>query len=566
MARGCLIGIVFLAALFAGYYYVLTPRVEWPGNAFLSGFGAIFTGLFISGIFGILRAYRDARRLRGASSNAVGTFKDGEMVAVAGAIRPLDAPLTAPFSGTPCVAYDYDIVHIAHRSTSDGTETYEQHDISGLALTPSIIETPTGGVRLLSFAMLEEFPRQLQNSPSAQDRARDYVARTTFKPMGLTKVFTAFGALSEALTDEDGAVRMDWRMNDGEINYSQATIRERLVLPGQQVNAVGKYSSDKRGLIAEGMTSLIQLRPGDAQTASRNMVRSAWTALAFSTLFFVVCHAFIVGLYYASVTRYQRSSPSEQESALRIAVQNRDANEIHRVIQQGVDPNVRGSRHSTMLHDLRDADMVRVLLKEGANPNLADDDHYTPMMMAARMGLTDVVEALIAGGAQVNQARPDGGTALNDAIEGDHADTIAALEKHGATSDVVTEANGEPLPADGGEPMQVVRALLTAIHARDTQGIDAAHVPRKSDYSSADWDFYHRVYPEKPVMLSGFVHGDTATLTIGGPTIHQPPLIWHYQLVRYRGEEWKIARQWETDAPSQAASGPAEPVERPRPR
>ena len=561
MARGCLVGIVFLAALFGGYYYVLTPRVEWPGNAFLSGFGAVFTGIFISGVFGLFRAYRDGRRLRGASSNAVGTFKDGQMVAVAGVIRPLNAPLAAPFSGTPCVAYDYDIVHIAHRSTDNGTETYEAHDISGLALTPSIIDTPTGGVRLLSFAMLEEFPRQLQNSPSARDRARAYVANTLFKPMGVTKVFSAFNALSEALTDEDGAVRMDWRMNDGEIEYETSTIRERLVLPGQQVSAVGKYSTEKRGLIAEGMTSLIQLRPGDAETATRQMMRTAWSTFGAGTLFFVVCHIFIVAVLFMSGTRYQRQTPSQQESALRLAVQDKNVEAIQRVIRQGVDPNVRGSRNSTILDDLRDADMVRVLTKAGANPNLADDDEYTPLMTAARMGLTDVVEALIDGGAQVNKKRSDGGTAMNDAVEGDHPETVAALEKHGATSDLVTEANGEPLPADGGEPMQVVRAMLIALHARDPKGIDATHLPRQSDYRNADWDFYHRINPEKPVMLAGFVNGNTATLTVGGPTIHQPPITWHYQLVRYHGESWLISREWSTEGEVKPPSGPAEPVE-----
>jgi ankyrin repeat protein len=560
MARGCLLGIVFLAALFGAYYVVLTPRVEWPGNAFLSGFGAVFSGIFISGLFGVFRAYRDARRLRGASSNAVGTFKDGETVAVAGTIRPLDAPLTAPFSGTPCVAYDYDIVHIAHRSTSNGTETYEQHDISGLALTPSIIDTPTGGVRLLSFAMLEEFPRQVQNSPSAHDRARDFVARTTFKPMGLTKVFTAFNALSEALTDEDGAVRMDWRMTDGEINYNSATIRERLVLPGQQVNAVGKYSTERRGLIAEGMASLIQLRPGDAQTASRKMVGSAWSTLAIGTLFFVVCHAFIVGVFFMSETRYKRVSASQQESALRIAVQNRSAEEVQRVIRQGVDPNVHDSNGRTVLHDLREADMVRVLIAAGAKPDVIDSDGYTPLMLAARMGLTDVVTALIDGKASVNLARPDGGTALNDAIEGGHEDTAAFLRTHGAASDLITAENGDPLPADGGEPMETIRTYMAAIHARDEKAI-AATLVGKASFEHADWDFYHRYYPEKPVFLSGFTNGKVATLDVGGPTILKPSPTWHYQLV-YKGEVWRIARSWDTD---EGKTEKAEPVEQPRP-
>jgi hypothetical protein len=440
-------------------------------------------------------------------------------------------------------------------------------------LTPSIIDTPTGGVRLLSYAMLDEFPRQLHNSPGARERAREFIATTTFKPMSVTKVFSAFNALSEALTDEDGAVRMDWRMNDDEINLGSATIRERLLLPGQQVNAVGKYSAERRGLMAEGMTSLIQLRPGDAQSAQRVMLKKAWSGFGVGLLFFVVIHAFIGAVLFMSETRYSRVSTSDQESALRIAVQNANAEEVQRVVRRGVDPNVRGSHGDTILHDLRDADMVRVLTKLGADPNLRNEYGRTPLMVAARMGLTDVVTALLDAGAQPNIAQADGSTALSDAIEGNQIDTIAVLLAHGATSDLVTEQNGEPLPADGGEPMETVRAYLKAVHARDMKGLYAAFIPRPANFfEGTDFDLWHKIRPEAPTFASGFTTGRAATLTIAGPTISNWPITWHYQLVHTGGEVWRIAREWNTDTatPARPPSGPApgrsEPVERPRGR
>jgi hypothetical protein len=573
MTRGCLIGVVFFGALAAGYYVALTPYFEWPGNAIAAGLGALFLSIFVSGFFGIFKAHRDARRLGASSTQTVGAFTDGETVAVAGTIRPIDAPITAPFSGTPCCAYDYDIIHLARRVSTDssgGYEAYEQHDISGLALTPSIIETPTGGVRLLSFAMLEQFPQQVLNGPAPRAKATAYIAQTTFRPMGVSKVFSAINALSEALSDDDGAVRMDWRMNQDEIKLEAATIKERLLPVGQQVTAVGKYSADRRGLIADGMLSMIQLRPGDAETARRALLKQAYSGFVTGLVLFLISHGILVGVFYASETRYQRVSPSDQESALRIAVQDKNADEVRRVIRRGVNPNVRGSHNDTLLHDLRDADMVKVLTDAGADPNLINEYGYTPMMMAAHMGLTDVVQALLKAGGSPSVVRSDGATALSDAMEGGQAETVALLLANRATSDIVTAENGEALPADGGEPMQTVRAYLAGVHARDIKAMTAAFIPRKpSFFEGTDFDLWHKIRPQAPVFASGFTNGTHATLTIAGPTISNWAVTWHYQLI-YKGETWRIAREWDTDnappAPSLSGVAPAgaEPVERPR--
>src|SRR5262249_58357018 len=130
--------------------------------------------------------------------------------------------------------------------------------------------------------------------------------------------------------------------------------------------------------------------------------------------------AILAFVLYLSETRYQRVSTAEQENVLRAAVQHHDAGEVRRAIKRGVNPNVHLPGNGTALHNLRDANMVRVLTQAGADPNLFDQYHATPLMYAARAGWDDVVAALLAGGASVNLARPNGATALSEAIEGEH--------------------------------------------------------------------------------------------------------------------------------------------------
>jgi hypothetical protein len=563
MKLGCLLSLLMLGALIGAYYVVLAPYTEWPANAIAPAIGGFAAFSFFSGIYNWLRARRQTRRL-GDQPQAVGNLQDGEEVAISGTIRPLNAPLQAPLSGTPCVAYDYDIMHRVRRETGNRTEHHDDIDIAGLALTPSVIDTPTGSVRMLSFALLDDFPRTATNDPAMRARARDYIASTMFKPMGLTKVFTAFGALQDALTDEDGAVRMDWRMTQGEIELERAVMRERLVTPGQEVTAIGIYSAERHGLIAKGVSSAIQLRPGGTKDARRLILQKARSGFAAGLVLLLVTHGMGAAVLYLSETRYRRVPTTEQESALRIAIQDNDVEGVRRVIRRGVNPNITDANGNTLLHDLRDATMVKVLTEAGAFASPVNNAGYTPLMLAARQGNDAVVAALLAAGAAPNQARSDGGTALSDAIESGHQDVVTRLLADRATSDLVTAENGQPLPADGGEPMAVVRANIAAIHARDEKAI-AATKAGKSDFSYTDWDGWHRIYPEKPVMLTGYSNGKLATLAVGGRTIAQPPITWHYHLV-YKGEEWRILRTWNTEEPPAPppAAGPAEPVERPR--
>jgi ankyrin repeat protein len=76
--------------------------------------------------------------------------------------------------------------------------------------------------------------------------------------------------------------------------------------------------------------------------------------------------------------------------------------------------------------------VVRYLLAHGANANSANADGTTVLMIAARVGDTDVVKMLHDHGAIVSQANHDGVTPLMAAAGGDNHDTLVLLLSYGA--------------------------------------------------------------------------------------------------------------------------------------
>src|SRR5215207_3963240 len=108
LRRGCALILVLFAALFALYFVFFTRYFEWPGNLFAAGLGSLFGSMGLGGIGNLLWARRDTAAFRRAARRQ--PLTDGSLAVVAGHIRPLGAPLTSPFTGRPCVAYEYEVV------------------------------------------------------------------------------------------------------------------------------------------------------------------------------------------------------------------------------------------------------------------------------------------------------------------------------------------------------------------------------------------------------------------------------------------------------------------------
>lgn len=116
---------------------------------------------------------------------------------------------------------------------------------------------------------------------------------------------------------------------------------------------------------------------------------------------------------------------------------------VQLLLEHGADPNMqmKGSRKNALTEIAYDTApaTIQMLLDWGADPNLAGWCGQTPLMQAARLGLTEVVQLLIDHGANVNAADDAGFTPLMyiafDAAGGEDKKTIHAarlLIEHGA--------------------------------------------------------------------------------------------------------------------------------------
>jgi ankyrin repeat protein len=80
-----------------------------------------------------------------------------------------------------------------------------------------------------------------------------------------------------------------------------------------------------------------------------------------------------------------------------------------------------------------DKKTVDTLLAAGAHRDPKSNTGWTPLIVAAINGHSEIVKSLIAAGADINAKDEDDWTPLMQAVQGGHAETVKLLLKAGAT-------------------------------------------------------------------------------------------------------------------------------------
>ena len=176
MVRGCLIALFLWLALAAGYWYWLDHAFDPPGSII----GGLVVGLIVAGCIGSLINSRISLRdwsLASASLHGL-PLADGRIVAVSGTIHPVDKPLIAPFSGKECVLCEYDL---GRRSLGTDPNTNTGADFAGFLMTPCVIRSQQGDIKLLGFPILEGYGDTTCDGFQAASNGYQFVKETEFE-------------------------------------------------------------------------------------------------------------------------------------------------------------------------------------------------------------------------------------------------------------------------------------------------------------------------------------------------------------------------------------------------
>jgi len=155
----------------------------------------------------------------------------------------------------------------------------------------------------------------------------------------------------------------------------------------------------------------------------------------------------VVGLSLASAGPALAQSGGYDGIQFVDAVRNKDGAKLMEAVRKhgpGIvnSKDVRGDTALIVAITDRNEDYTAFLLNQGADPNLAGKGGDTPLIAAARAGYQDAAEWLITGGAKVDGTNRMGETALIIAVQQRQLEMVRMLLSAGANPDKPDSAAG----------------------------------------------------------------------------------------------------------------------------
>ncbi|HYS56393.1 MAG TPA: ankyrin repeat domain-containing protein [Thermoanaerobaculia bacterium] len=547
MKKGCLVGLFTWGVCAGAYWYYIHGRFQPP----LDWAVPVVAGLLMAVVIGNLRAALSsavsASRLSQQSTFA-GSMgekpKDGEVVTVPGHIRATGSALRAPFSDRPAVLYSYDV----SRTWSDAHGVHSTNDFSGFGLTPSVIDSPYGAIRILGFPMLEGFSKEQLDSESNVAKAKEYLATATFQDMRFNPL-AMYREVKDLMSDDDGQVHKDWKMTTDAELRADASLHEQIVAPGDQVTAIGKYSAAQDGLVPD-MGNPLRLIRGDAQVVAGSLWKKATGTVIGAVLF----AAFVNGALFGFL-RFRGAEPigipkstSQKRldrDALHAAAKSGDTNAMGMVLGRRTPVDSREDDESTPLMHAADAKTASWLIEHGADVNATNYQGDTVLMLQARAGNAEVVKVLVKSGAKLDAISTKWKTtALQQALDAEKLDVAQILRDAGAHDVTVTEKNGKAVGSNS-VPLLVVMKYLGAIQREDLQTMES--LSTRAPFKNVDFKEWKSVRPLEPHLLGGFAGDGAATIVVRGKRADGVYSTWTLQVVSDQEGHWKISdERWET--------------------
>lgn len=529
------LGAVVLVLVYVAYFRSFRGHVvaswedvdDWRLPAAMAAVTTLFTYLTLLAIGVALQAVGERRRTGAFRRGA--PYRDAEFAAVEGEVRAVGKTLVAPFSGRKCVAYEYDVwmgegsVPGRRRNPDAGVGWA---GIAGVALAPTAIEGPEGAVRLMGWTPLQSHFRAEWfegKTEGVNGRLKALIKSRKFEMMTGVKGFRLIGRLFDLQSDDDGALRQDWCLDEAVLLAPRTVlISERVVEEGDRVGASGLWSEERRGLYGQVGRVGLELWPGNLDDRRRRLLLQPMGRLAFMLLMCAGVHG-MVALVWKS---------DEEVEAVRA--------------QQAAE------KAATSFQDViwKDVEATRGALRSGVSVEQRDHYDNTLLMEAAHQHDARWVKMLLEEGADVHAENPRWGTALAQALRSSlrgRDEVIALLKAAGARDFRVSAENGHPVPPGGGAFRGVIGRWYGSIEKSDLPALNAQFVT--ADLDSIDWDLWRRVRPLSIETVQGYANQEAATLTVRGRDPDGRLRAWAYHLVRRppENQDWRILYEWQLD-------------------
>ena len=233
---------------------LLLNGYSWKGIIteliFSFGFWLLFilaTGCFLRSLF----LHLDRRILDAAQKGT--TLKKEGRIAVRGTITS-KAQLSAPFSGKPCVLYEYRIFRKVMKKHSTHPEKHPE--ATGWAFVPSSVKTDKGSIEILDYPKLMVL--DFWEEASGKSVTPQFMQQTRFKRPVMSFLLRDVVALVPSLSwllfleppGKNGVIRTDIDYT-GKGEFCADKIDERVVPSGTSVIAIGTYDSRRNALVSD---------------------------------------------------------------------------------------------------------------------------------------------------------------------------------------------------------------------------------------------------------------------------------------------------------------------------
>lgn len=329
---------------------------------------------------------------------------------------------------------------------------------------------------------------------------------------------------------------------------------EKFLPVGAQVCMFGIYSAEHGALQPSMKRHGVMLRvvrgePAKVLAGLRSKVRGQIVAGIF--ILTLVAGALTLGttLYRANPQTHRR-----QTGAVAEAVRADDAAALAELLER-TRPEDLLAANPPLLMQSDSPEIVQLLLDHGVNPSRASTSGETPLMRAAASGQAEIVQLLIAAGADLDAVDPRyGSTALVRALDAERDETAQLLRAAGARDDTVDQRNGTAIDPDNSPPLAACVRYIEAIHAADPATLKTLSADgRKADFDDVDFNEWRNVRPAGNVESFGYANDSAATITISGRAPGGFNVTWVFQAVNQAGE-WKVLHErWLTKGLRQSA-------------